>query len=609
MSYDASRFREYFEHAFTYAAGFRRNVSRYGTQTAMLDPETDRSWTYRELDADAGRAASALAELGVRRGDRVAYQLTNCPEFAMLYLATQRLGAISVPINFRLAPGETAHILADSEPAVFIFGAQETDSARQAVEISGLSPALLAVGLPSGSTDDDGVTPAAVDAAPVDAAAPLDAAPVDAAPAGSAPAVPAVVVRSFAAALAAAPERGLSVPADFSIYEETTRLYTSGTTGMPKGVPLPSLVEVMSAHDVIMHFPLTPNDRTLNMTPWFHRGGLYSGGPNPVFYVGGSVVPLRSFNAARVLEWVEKYQITFLIGAPVTLGMLAEEQERSPRDLSGLRGIVTMGAPLTRTAALRYQRVLTPRIFNGYGTTEAFWNTFLRPEDLPAHAGTAGRACTDDDVAVVRLYEDRPAEPDELAARDGREVGEVIMRSPKSGFSYFNMPDKDEEKFHRGWLYPGDLASWDEDGFITIVGRKDDMIISGGENIHPVQVEEVLAEHPGVSDAVVVGLPDAHWGQTVVAYVIAHGEVSVDELDRYCFEHPLLSNFKRPRAYRFVDELPLTATGKKMHFRVAEQAVRDAAEGLLTTPDGDSADGRVPAAAAPAAAPADGAAE
>ncbi|MCZ2401745.1 AMP-binding protein [Paenarthrobacter sp. Z7-10] len=559
MSYDASRYRNYFEHAFSYEAGFRRNVSRFGSQSAVLDPETGRSWTYRELDADVARAASALDSLGVGRGDRVVYQLNNSPEFAILYLATQRLGAIGVPANFRLAPGESAHILTDSEPTVYIVGVQDLSAARQAMQISGLTPVLLTVG-----KADDGVAGDASDRAPA-------------------------VVGSLEEAMSSAPDRELSLPADFSIYEETTRLYTSGTTGMPKGVPLPSLVEVMSAHDVIMHFPLAPQDRTLNMTPWFHRGGLYSGGPNPVFYVGGSVVPLRAFSAATVLDWVEKYDITFLIGAPVTLGMLADEQERQPRDLSRLRGIVTMGAPLTRTAVLRYQRVLTERIFNGYGTTEAFWNTFLRPEDLPAHAGTAGRACTDDDVAVVRLYEDRPANPDELAARDGQEVGEMIMRSPKSGFSYFNLPDKDEEKFHQGWLYPGDLASWDEDGFVTIVGRKDDMIISGGENIHPVQIEEVLAEHPGVRDAIVVGLPDDHWGQKVVAYVIPHdgmtGDAAVAELDRHCREHPLLSNFKRPRAYRFVDELPMTATGKKMHFKVAELAVADEAAGLLTSTD------------------------
>lgn len=550
MSYDPGRFRDYFEHAFSYDAGFRRNVGRYGTGTAMLDPATDRSWTYGELEADVQRTASALAERGVGRGDRVVYQLMNTPEFAILYLATQRLGAVGVPANFRFAPGETAHLLKDSEPLVYIFGAEGAANALQAVALSGITPAMLAVRVGDVST---------------------------ALPDG---------VGFFDEALAAAPVRELSLPADFSIYEETTRLYTSGTTGMPKGVPLPSLVEVMSAHDVIMHFPITPYDRTLNMTPWFHRGGLYSGGPNPLFYAGGSVVPLRAFDPETVLDWVDRYGITFLIGAPVTLEMLADAQEARPRDLSRLRGIVTMGAPLSRSSALRYQRVLSERIFNGYGTTEAFWNTFLRPEDLPEHAGTAGRACTDDDVAVVRLYEDRHADPSEHVARDGIEAGEIIMRSPKSGFAYANLPDKDEEKFHDGWLYPGDIATWDADGFVTILGRKDDMIISGGENVHPVQIEEILAEHPAVTDAAVVGLPDERWGQKVVAYVVAHGEVDVDELDRHCREHPSLANFKRPRAYRFVDEVPLTATGKKMHYRVAATAIEDAAAGLLLVPAG-----------------------
>jgi acyl-CoA synthetase (AMP-forming)/AMP-acid ligase II len=159
------------------------------------------------------------------------------------------------------------------------------------------------------------------------------------------------------------------------------------------------------------------------------------------------------------------------------------------------------------------------------------------------------------------------------------------MRSPKSGFAYANLPDKDEEKFHQGWLYPGDIATWDEAGFVTILGRKDDVIVSGGENVHPVQVEEVLAEHPLVRDAVVVGLPDERWGQRIVAYVIPdHEPPGVDELDAFCRSHPLLANFKRPRAYRFVSEFALTATGKKMHFRAAEMAVDDDAAGLLIEP-------------------------
>jgi acyl-CoA synthetase (AMP-forming)/AMP-acid ligase II len=351
---------------------------------------------------------------------------------------------------------------------------------------------------------------------------------------------------------------------------------------MPKGVPLPNLAEVFTAHDVAMHFPLSPYDRTLNMSPWFHRGGLYSGGPNPVFYVGAGCVPMRTFDPARCLDYVAELGITFLIGAPPNLAMLADEQQARPRDLATLRGIVTMGAPLDRAACLRYQDVLTPRIFNGYGTTESFWNTFLRPEDLPEAAGTAGRPCTDDDVAVITPG----GSPDQEVARDGQSVGEVIIRSVKAGYAYDD-PETSARKFSEGWFYTGDLATWDEHEFVTIVGRRDDMIISGGENVHPVQVEEVLAEHPAVADSAVVGVADPTWGQLPVAYVVAKAEVgglSATALDQFCREHPMLADFKRPRRYRFVGELPMTATGKKVHYRLAETATEDAAAGRLESP-------------------------
>lgn len=544
MAYDSTHFRRYFEHDFTYISGFLRNVGRFGSYPAMLDPASNRAWTYRELGAEVDQLAAALSEKGIGRGDRVVYVLFNCPEFALCYLATQRIGAVGVPVNYRLAAGELAHILQDSQPRMLIYDTQVT--AVHAALAQAPVPHVVTVGTGE-------IAPGALR------------------------------FQEMIAGVKGTPE---PLAADYSIYEETTRLYTSGTTGMPKGVSLPSLVEIMSAHDVIMHFPLSPYDRTLNMTPWFHRGGVYSGGPNPVFYVGGSVVVLRAFDPATVLDWTDKYGITFLVGAPTTLAMLAAEQEKESRKLATLKGVVTMGAPLDQAAALRYQRLLTKRIFNGYGTTESFWNTFLRPEDLPERAGSAGRACTDDDVAVVRVYPDRCADPDDTVARDGKEPGEVIMRSPKSGFAYVNLPDLQEQKFHRGWLYPGDVATWDAEGFITILGRKDDMIISGGENVHPVQVEACLAEYPGVSDSVVVGVPDARWGRRIVAYVVRRSaSVTASDLDTHCRASHSLADFKRPRGYRFVKALPMTATGKKMHFKVAKWAVADDQAGRFEIPE------------------------
>jgi acyl-CoA synthetase (AMP-forming)/AMP-acid ligase II len=175
------------------------------------------------------------------------------------------------------------------------------------------------------------------------------------------------------------------------------------------------------------------------------------------------------------------------------------------------------------------------------------------------------------------------ADPGDPVARDGEEVGEVVVRSPKAGYAYVNNPEEQAARFRDGWFHTGDLATWDGEGFVTIVGRGDDMLISGGENVHPVQVEEVLNEHPGVADSCVVGLPDERWGELIVAYVVPAGErLTVPDLDAHCRAHAMLADYKRPRAYRLVDSLPMTATGKKMHFRVRESAIADA--GLLERP-------------------------
>jgi acyl-CoA synthetase (AMP-forming)/AMP-acid ligase II len=550
--YDPSTYRQVFEHRFTYLAGVKRNSHRFAARTALTDPASERGWTYAELWRDAGRLAAALRRNEVRAAEVIVFALYNSAEFVLMWLAAQRLGAIAAPINFRLSAGEIAQVLDDSAPAAFVYDQALASTCADAVTRAEHQPRLLVA---AGTGTAPAIAfDALLDEVAVDA---QDADPPLPGPHGDAP----------------------------PIYDETTRLYTSGTTGMPKGVSLPSIVEVLSAHDVIMHFPLSAFDKTMNMTPWFHRGGLYSGGPNPVLYVGAEAVALRRFDPAVVLDAVAEHRLTFLIGAPTNLALLAAEQAQRPRDLSSLNGIVTMGAPLDREACLRYQDLLTPRIFNGYGTTEAFWNTFLRPGDLPDHAGSAGRACTDDDVAVVRIYDSRHADPDDHVAKDGDEVGEVVVRSVKAGYAYVDQVEEQAERFRDGWLYIGDLATWDEDEYVTIVGRKDDMIISGGENVYPTQVEAVLAEHPDVTDSVVVGLPDERWGELVVAYVVASDpQLDAAALEAYCHGHPMLATFKRPRLYRFVQGLPMTATGKKLHYQVREMAVRDAADGLLQRP-------------------------
>ena len=373
------------------------------------------------------------------------------------------------------------------------------------------------------------------------------------------------------------------VEGENNIYDETTRLYTSGTTGHPKGVPLTSINEVLSAHDIMIHFPMNFRDVTMNTTPWFHRGGVHCGGPCPTFYAGACLVVMDKFDAETTLQYISRYKITFVIGVPTVLEELADAQEQKAYDLSTLTGIITMGSPLERGACLRYQRVLTPNIYNGYGTTETLWNTFLRPFDLPEHAGTAGASMVDDDVRVVKIYEDHRAEPDDVVATDGRETGEVIIGSPaKSPYTYYNNPEETEKKYYKGFIYTGDLATWDENQYITILGRKDDMIISSGENIYPTEIEAVLNKNPKVKDCMVTSVPDKMRGQVVTAYVVrADDSLSPEELDQFCKDSPDIANFKRPRYYRFVAQLPFNATGKKLHVKMKATASDDLRNGLL----------------------------
>ena len=258
-------------------------------------------------------------------------------------------------------------------------------------------------------------------------------------------------------------------------------------------------------------------------------------------------------------------------------------REKHPKNISSLKGIITMGSPLEKEACIRFQNVLTPNIFNGYGTTETFWNTFLRPYDLPEMAGSAGRSCTDDEVRIVNVYDEGKANPDDTVPCDGKTEGEIIIKCPgKTTYCYVGNEKASKDKFADGWMYTGDVGTWDENQFITISGRKDDMIISKGENIYPARIEEAINKHPKVSECIVTGVPDSVRGESVAAYVIPEDEsLTAKELFEFCANSPDISKYQAPRYYRFVTELPHTATGKKQHFKIRQQAKEDLKNGLL----------------------------
>ena len=547
-TYDISMFRETFESEFTWLNGFMRNVRRFGYRTAAIDPAGKREWNYEQLNIEANRFANALKNDGVNKSDVIFMQLFNSPEFLFTYIASQKIGAISNPANFNFSPGETAEIISHNKPKVYLYDAEIAQTAVRALKLSKHKPeVVIAV---NNSVKEFTV------------------------PEGH------ILYEDY---VKDSPET--DPPVDFAphIYDEIVRLQTSGTTGTPKGVPLNNINEVLSAHDVIMHFPLNPTDITMNMTPWFHRGGLHSGGPTPTLYAGAAVVIMRTFNPKVTLRYIENYKITFITGVPSVLTLLATKQEKHPKDISSLKGIITMGSPLEKEACIRFQNVLSHNLFNGYGTTETFWNTFLRPFDLPEMSGTAGSSCTDDEVRVVKVYEDRKAEPDDLAATDNVEEGEVIIKCPaKTTYCYVDNEQATKEKFYKGWMYTGDIGTWDEKQYISIAGRKDDMIISKGENIYPARIEEVINLNPKVSECIVTGVPDSTRGESLAAYVIKSDDsLTVAELLEFCSQSPNLSKYQVPRYYRFVTELPHTATGKKQHYLIKKQAREDLKNGLL----------------------------
>ena len=397
-----TEFRQIFEREYTWISGFMRNVRRYAEREAMIFPDTDRRWTYSELNRESNKFAAAMLRDGMKKGDVIMYQLLNCPEFVFVYVACHKLHTVNAPVSYRLSPGEIAQNIDDSKPRILLFDSKREAEILEAVKLATFKPERLIV---TDSTSHDNIL-------------------------------------SYNDYVGSMSTEDPVLPYELNIYDETTRLYTSGTTGRQKGVPLTSINEVLSSHDVMIHFPLNYRDVSMNTTPWFHRGGLHCAGPCPTLYAGGSMVIMSKFNAEKTLDYIGKYHISFVIGVPTVLEDLADAQEDKPRDLSSLRGIVTMGSPLEKASCIRYQKILTQNIFNGYGTTETFWNTFLRPFDLPEYAGTAGASCIDDDVRVVKVFEDRKAEPWETVAMDGTEVGEVIINTPaKSPYCYYNNPE------------------------------------------------------------------------------------------------------------------------------------------------------------------------
>jgi acyl-CoA synthetase (AMP-forming)/AMP-acid ligase II len=480
----------------------------------------DAAITYAELERRAGRTAAGLARLGVGRGDVVGLLLYNCPEFLEAMFAVARLGAIFMPMNWRLAGDEVAYIAGHAGAKLLLSEPELAPLARAAVQDLGGARIVGVGGAPAGWTPFESLREAA-------------------------PAPPL---------------------ADVAADDVHRLMYTSGTTARPKGVMIShaNLYWKNVAH--VIEFGVTGADRGLACGPLYHVGALDLT-TTTLLYAGGSVELHRKFEAEPVLDALEWRGISTVWLAPSMVNQILAHPSLERRDLSGVRLIIDGGEKMPLPLIERLLRAFPGAWFaDAYGLTETVsGDTFLDKRSTVAKIGSVGKACLHLEFAIWD-EEDRPLPPGTL--------GEIVLRGPKVFTGYWKDPGATAAAFRGGWFHTGDIGSVDADGFLYIVDRKKDMIISGGENIASPEVERVLYEHPAVLEAAVVGRPDPRWGEVPVAFVVCRAGVSAteDEVREFC--RARLARYKVPRAVRFVDALPRNPSGKVLKRILRE---RDAA--------------------------------
>ena len=342
---------------------------------------------------------------------------------------------------------------------------------------------------------------------------------------------------------------------DLDDREPSIQLYTSGTTGRPKGVPRSHRAERAAGLSQIVHHGLRYGHRVLGVMPLNHTMGIHS--LLAASLAGGCLVMQPAWDPEEALALIERERLDSLYLAPTLFYDLVHHARFTAFDTSSVRAIAYAGAPMTSALAEKVAAAFDPVTFvNHYGSTEIY--TFSVHRDQRAKPGCAGRPALN-----ARLRLDPPGE------------GEILchMSSDEAFTGYWNRPDADEKAIRDGWYRTGDVGRIDEEGDLWVVGRVDDMIVSGGENIHPVEVEDVLARVPGVHEVAVIGTPDERWGQRVVACVIVDEGVTSEQLDAFCLASESLARFKRPREYRFVSELPKSASGKILRRFLREHEV------------------------------------
>ncbi len=461
--------------------------------------------TYAALDRRANRLAAGLAERGLRRGDRLATLTQTSPDHVATLFACARLGVALQPISWRLAPAEVAYQLADAEPSLLLASAEHEE----------LAAASSTVSLEARGRSGGGVEIARIGDPTLEADAEVE---------------------------------------DVAHDEDPLLLvYTSGTTGKPKGALLTHANCFWTNLSFDRTTSLRDDDVVLQVLPQFHVGG-WNVQPLLAWWKGATVVLEPSFEASRALRLIAEQRVTTMMGVPATYLFLAEQDGFTSADLSSLRLAVVGGAPMPEPL-LETWRARGVEVVQGYGLTEAAPNVLcLPPEDASRKLGFAGKPYPHVEVAL--------RDADSGAFLEGAATGELLVRGPNVFAGYWRNDEATAAALTDGWLSTGDVAERDEEGFYRIAGRIKDMVISGGENVYPAEIEDVLHAHPEVVEAAVVGVPDERWGEACAAFVVLREGAAAtgDTLREHC--RARLARFKVPKTFTVVGALPRSSMGK-----------------------------------------------
>ncbi len=487
-------------------ASYRLSLERSPDATALVDGVQRLS--YAGWFEHIRRAASGLDRLGLKKGERILMVMQNNWEMGTLHWACQFLGIIATPLNWRVKSGELDYCLGDSEASAVIF----QDVSAEAVAGSSHAQKLERIGLGEAENATLGWDELLAD-------------------------------------------DGFDGEPRAGVDDISVMLYTSGTTGQPKGVPRSHRAERAAAIAQVAQHRHLAGEVMLGTMPFYHTMGVRSLLATQL--LDGCLICQRQFDPKSTLDMIEAEKITSIFLVPTLFHDLLEQRAFAETDISSVRHLGFAGAPMPDGLLLKIWEQMKPdRLINHYGSSEIYTMT-IEPNaaDKP---GSAGRAGLNQRIRIVKLGSDDPGNQ----APPGEE-GQIIAdpASEEAFQGYWRRPDADEKAFKHGWYFTGDTGYKDEDGDLFITGRVDDMVISGGENVSPVEIESVLSLHPGVGEVAVVGLADERWGQRITAFIVRAGDGDGDALDQHCKSSDL-ADFKRPREYIFVKQIPKSPVGK-----------------------------------------------